>query len=107
MAGMSCAQRLPRRRSRASGTAAPHRGPARPSIGEARVAVAVLGPQRLDLHELGRVDALGDLAAEERVEAARDDDRVEGRVRDEAVDAAADQELDALAVLHRRARRGA
>ena len=62
---------------------------------------AVLGPERLDLHELGRAHALGNLAAEERVEAARDDDRVEGRIGDEAVDPAADEELDALAVLHR------
>ena len=65
-----------------------------------RVAVAVLGPQRLHLHERARVGALGDLPAEERVEAARHDDRVEGRIRDEAVDATADQQLDALAVLH-------
>ena len=68
--------------------------------GDARVAVAVLGLERLHLEELGRVHALRNLAAEERVEAARDDDRVEGRIGDEAVDATADEELDALAVLH-------
>ena len=38
-------------------------------------------PQRLDLHERARVDALGDLAPEQRVEAAGHDDRVERRVR--------------------------
>ena len=53
----------------------------------ARVAVLVLGAQRLDLHQRARVDALGDLAAEHQVEAAGHDDRVERRVRDEPVDA--------------------
>ena len=67
--------------------------------GDARVAVAVFGLERLHLEELGRAHALGNLAAEERVEAARDDDRVEGRIGDEAVDPTADEELDALAVL--------
>ena len=51
---------------------------------EARVAVLVLRPQRLDLHERARVDALGDLAAEHQVHAAGHDDRVERGVRDEA-----------------------
>ena len=37
----------------------------------ARVAVLVLGAQRLELHERPRVDALGDLAAEHEVHAAR------------------------------------
>ena len=76
------------------------RGPARPSTATRASRSLVLGPQRLDLHERAGVDALGDLAAEQRVEAARHDDRVEGRVRDEAVDLAADQQLDPLAVLH-------
>ncbi len=56
---------------------------------EARVAVAVLGAQRLDLHQRPRVDTLGDLAAEHEVHAAGDDDRVERRVRDEAEELAA------------------
>ena len=49
---------------------------------QARVAVLVLGVlgERLDLHEGAGVDALGDLAPEERVEAAGHDDRVEGGV---------------------------
>ena len=52
----------------------------------------VLGPQRLDLHQRARVDALGDLAAEHQVEAAGHDDRVERRVRDEAEELAADEQ---------------
>ena len=72
-----------------------------------RVAVLVLGAERLDLHERARVDALGDLAPEQRVDAARHDDRVEGRVRDEAVGVAADQQPGAPAVLRRPARPGA
>ena len=68
---------------------------------DSRVAVAVLGAERLDLHERAGVDALGDLAAEQRVEASGHDDRVERRVRHEAVDAAAHQQLDALAVERR------
>ena len=60
---------------------------------DARGRGPVLGAQRLDLHQRAGVDALGDLAPEQRVEAARHDDRVEGRVRDEAVDLAADQQL--------------
>ena len=90
--------------------AAPERGEQQRGIeallvgdGDARVAVAVLGAQRLDLHQRRPGSTpFGDLAAEERVEAAGDDDRVEGRVRDEAVDALADEQLHVLlAVVHR------
>ena len=56
-----------------------------------RVAVLVLGMvgQPVDLHQRGRVDTLGDLAAEQQIQTARLDDRVERRVRDEVVDHAA------------------
>src|SRR4029450_8354945 len=55
----------------------------------------------LDLHDGPRIDALGKLSAEERVHAARDDDRIERRIRDESIHAARGQELHPLAVLHR------
>ena len=55
------------------------------------VTVLVLGPERLDLHERPRIDSLGDLAPEEGVDAARHDDGVEGRVRDELVGVATGQ----------------
>ena len=74
---------------------------------EARVAVLVLGPQRLDLHERARVDALGDLTAEHQVHAAGDDDRVERRVRDEAEELAAREQQRVAALLHRPAPRAA
>jgi hypothetical protein len=57
--------------------------------------------ERLDLHERAGVDPFGDLAPEERIEAAGHDDRVERRVRDEPVHLAADEDLHPLAVLHR------
>ena len=56
-----------------------------------RIAVLVLGMlgQPLDLHQRRRVDALGDLAAEQQIQATGHDDRVERRIRDEVVDLAA------------------
>ena len=64
------------------------------------IAVLVLGMvgQPVDLHQRRRVDALGDLAAEQQVQAARLDDRVERRVRDEVVDLAAHDGEGALAL---------
>ena len=61
----------------------------------------VLGPQRLDLHERARVDALGHLTAEHQVHAAGDDDRIERRVRDEAEELAAHEQERVAALLHR------
>ena len=65
-----------------------------------RVAVLVLGMirQPVDLHQRRRVDALGDLAAEQQVQAARLDDRIERRVRDEVVDPLTHHGQRALAV---------
>ena len=91
----------PRRRTRASGTAA--RAP-RPcsSITARRWSRSWYSARSgSTCMSDARVDALGDLAAEERIEAARHDDRVEGRVRDEPVHLAAHQQLHPLAVLHR------
>ena len=68
--------------------------------GETVVAVPVLAPYRLDLHEAARVHSFGDLAAEERVHATGHDDGVERGVRDEPVHRPAHEELDALAGLH-------
>ena len=64
------------------------------------IAVLVLGMVRhaVDLHQRRRVDTLGDLAAEQQIQAARLDDRVERRVRDEVVDLAAHDGQGALAV---------
>ena len=66
-----------------------------------RVVVLVLGSQRFDLHQCARVDAIGDLAPEHQVEAARHDDRVECRVRNEPIDASTDEEMRVPAVVHR------
>ena len=65
-----------------------------------RIAVLVLGMVRhaVDLHQRSRVDTLGDLAAEQQIQAARFDDRVEGRVGDEVIDLAAHDRQGALAV---------
>src|SRR4051812_44391126 len=46
------------------------------------------------------VGALGELAAELQVETAGHDHRIERRVRNEAVDLAADDDLDVRALLH-------
>ena len=64
---------------------------------DARVAVAVLLADRLDLRHRLAIDAVGNLAAEVQIQAAGDDHRVEGRIRDEAVDAVARDRLDAPA----------
>ena len=53
----------------------------------------------VDLHQRRRVDAFGDLTAEEQIQASRLDDRVEGGVRDEVVDPFAHHGPGALAVL--------
>ena len=65
-----------------------------------RIAVLVLGMilHAVDLHQRGRVDALGDLAAEQQIQAAGFDDRIEGRVRDEVIDLTAHDRQGALAV---------
>ncbi len=64
------------------------------------VAVLVLGMicQPVDLHQRRRVDALGNLAAEQQVQAARLDDRIERRIRDEVVDPLTHHGQGALAV---------
>src|SRR6185295_6341107 len=51
-------------------------------------------------HDLRAVHAVGDAPAEELIQTARHDDRVEGRIRDEPGHAIVDQELRALALLH-------
>ncbi len=65
-----------------------------------RIAVLVLGMvgQPVDLHQRRRIDTLGDLTAEQQVQAARLDDRVERRVRDELVDDATHDGERALAL---------
>ena len=65
-----------------------------------RIAVLVLGMvgHAVDLHQRGRVDALGDLAAEQQIQAARFDDRVERRIGDEVIDLTAHDGQGALAV---------
>ena len=64
------------------------------------ITVLVLGVLRepLDLHQRRRVDAFGNLAAEQQIQAPRLDDRVECRVGDEAVDPVPDDCLGVLAV---------
>ena len=54
--------------------------------------------QPLDLHQRRRIDALGNLAAEQQVQAAGHDDRVEGGVGNEVVDPVPDDGPGALAV---------
>src|SRR6516162_6776530 len=68
--------------------------------GDPGVAILVFRSQfeLLDPHQRGGIDALGDLAAEQRVQATRHDDRVEGRVGNEPVDPVADDRLGVAAV---------
>ena len=54
--------------------------------------------QPLDLHQRRGVDAFGNLTAEQQVQAARHDDRVESGIGDEVVDAVADDGPRALAL---------
>jgi hypothetical protein len=66
------------------------------------IAVLVFGMlgEPVDLHQRSGIDTLGDLAAEQQIQAARLDDRVEGRVGDEVVDRPAEHRQRPLAVLH-------
>ena len=54
--------------------------------------------EAVEFHQAGRVHALGNLAAEQQIEAAGLDDRVEGGVGDEVVDLLADHRHGASAV---------
>src|SRR3954467_3214984 len=55
--------------------------------------------QPVDLHQRGGVDTLGDLTAEQQIQAPGFDDRIEGGVRDEMVHPLAHHGQRALAVL--------
>ena len=43
--------------------------------------------EAIQLHQRGRIDTLGDLTPEQQIEATGFDDRVEGRIRNEVIDA--------------------
>ena len=65
-----------------------------------RIAVLVLGMilHAVDLHQRSRVDALGDLAAEQQIQAAGFDDRIERRIWDELIDLTGHDRKGALAL---------
>ena len=74
------------------------REPIRDEYLQPRLAILVLRVDRLHLQERRRIDALGDLPAEEQLTAPWDDHGVERRVRDEPVDLVGHHDVGPLAV---------